>query len=43
MEKRCFACKETKDAKLFNKNKGKKDGLQSRCKKCQKEYHKRDN
>ena len=39
MEKRCFACKETKDAKLFNKNKGKKDGLQSRCKKCQKEYH----
>ena len=32
--KRCTKCKEEKALEFFNKNKGKKDGLQTMCKDC---------
>lgn len=38
--KRCTRCKEIKDEMEFSKCKGKKDGLQSRCKLCNKQYRK---
>ena len=34
-EKQCFTCKKVRVLKLFNKNKSKKDGLQSQCSDCQ--------
>lgn len=41
--KRCFKCKETKDLKLFSKNKNTKDGIQNCCKECMKIYSKINN
>lgn len=35
--KYCWRCKETKDSSLFYKDKSKKDGLNGKCKKCDKE------
>ncbi len=40
--KQCTKCGETKDFSEFNKNKNHKDGLQYKCKACQKQYA-RDN
>ena len=37
--KTCCACGEDRDVSLFNRNRSAKDGLQSRCRDCQKEYH----
>ncbi len=34
--KQCTKCKEVKPATAFSRNKGRKDGLQSRCKECRK-------
>ncbi len=39
--KRCPKCGETKSINEFNKNKTKKDGLQSQCKKCVNKYYKK--
>ena len=39
MEKKCTKCKEVKDFDEFSKDKRNKDGKQSRCKSCQKEYN----
>jgi hypothetical protein len=36
--KSCSTCKLKKDLSDFNKNKSKKDGLQSICRSCQQEY-----
>jgi len=36
MEKRCFACQKSKNKSEFNKNSSRKDGLQSRCRECDK-------
>ena len=36
--KRCSTCKETKDFSEFSKNKNHKDGLQYKCKACNKQY-----
>lgn len=36
--KTCNRCKETKDYSDFDKDKSKKDGVHTICKKCQKEY-----
>jgi hypothetical protein len=36
--KRCTKCSATKDLCEFNKNKNRKDGCQSQCKACMKEY-----
>lgn len=41
--KRCFKCKETKDLKLYSKNKNTKDGLQNCCVNCKKLYAKINN
>jgi len=38
--KRCSKCSEEQDLKCFSKDKSKKDGLQSKCKSCNKEYQK---
>ena len=38
--KECITCKETKELTEFSKNKNRKDGLQYRCKSCNKEYNK---
>ena len=37
--KRCNKCKETKDTVEFNKGSGRKDGLHSWCRSCDKENH----
>jgi hypothetical protein len=37
MEKKCYTCGEVKTKADFNKNKGRKDGLNSICRKCSKE------
>ena len=39
--KRCYTCKTDKDKSEFNKNKGRKDGLNSICKECSRERSKR--
>lgn len=39
MNKKCGYCKETKPASGFNKRTAAKDGLQSRCKTCQKKVN----
>ena len=36
--KTCYRCKETKEYSEFHKNKSKKDGYTTYCKKCQLEY-----
>jgi hypothetical protein len=36
--KRCYKCKETKDLTKFSKCSRNKDGLQSKCKACEKQY-----
>jgi len=36
--KRCSTCKETKAVSAFSRNSKKKDGLQSQCKECVREY-----
>src|SRR5210317_1377429 len=41
MVKTCTKCKEVKDFSDFNKDKTHKDGLQSQCKSCKKQYLKR--
>lgn len=38
--KKCCKCKETLPFSRFGKNKTKKDGYQTACKECKKEYHK---
>lgn len=40
LTKKCTKCKEEKEFKCFNKDKSKKDGYYSSCKKCVKEYYK---
>ena len=40
MTKICCNCKKELDTSMFSKNCGHKDGLQSMCKSCQKEYDK---
>ena len=40
--KTCSKCKESKDEAEFSKNKSKKDGLDSRCKSCVREYQRTD-
>ena len=40
MKKTCGICKEEKDISAFSKANNKKCGYQSKCKECQKEYHK---
>ena len=35
----CYKCKIEKDLNQFNKDKGNKDGLQAKCRECQKQYH----
>ena len=45
-EKRCAKCKDVKNIEAFGKNKRKKDGLQTYCRKCQKilkDRHYQDN
>jgi len=39
--KRCYTCKTDKDKSEFNKNKVRKDGLNSICKECSRERSKR--
>jgi hypothetical protein len=39
MNKVCIRCKEKKDYRSFCKDRTKKDGLQSYCRKCLREYH----
>ena len=39
--KRCSKCDENKPMSEFSKHKGKKDGLQSQCKKCVSAYHRK--
>lgn len=39
--KNCCACGENRDVSLFNRNRAAKDGLQSRCRDCQKAYQKK--
>jgi hypothetical protein len=41
MEKHCKICNETKPIELFSKHNKTKDGLQSKCKSCSKEYFKK--
>lgn len=36
--KQCCACAEIKDHSLFSRNRAAKDGYQSRCKECQRDY-----
>lgn len=36
--KKCSRCKKTKELSEFNQHKGRKDGLQHRCKTCLREY-----
>lgn len=36
--KKCCACEQDKDESLFSRNRAAKDGLQSRCKDCQRKY-----
>ena len=36
MTKRCYVCKELLDETAFNKNKTRSDGLQNKCKNCNK-------
>ena len=43
MEKKCTKCGEVKSLDEFSKDKRKKDGKQSRCKSCRKEYNKEYN
>ncbi|MED3821996.1 HNH endonuclease [Priestia megaterium] len=43
MQKRCSNCKEFKSATEFHKNKTKKDGLETYCKKCSSERKKKRN
>ena len=43
MKKRCRRCGELKEESEFHKNKTKKDGLQSECKDCRKEYYSQKN
>jgi len=38
-EKRCVTCKAVKEASEFNKNRSVEDGLQHRCRECQRESH----
>jgi len=38
MNKLCTTCNKSKNKKAFAINKSKKDGLNSKCKECQKEY-----
>jgi len=38
--KNCFNCNQIKPFTEFNKNSSKKDGLQARCRECQKSYFK---
>lgn len=38
MGKRCTTCGEIKSLKEFNKSRAKKDGLQHKCRSCEKEY-----
>lgn len=38
--KKCSTCHEFKSLNEFNKNKAKKDGLSSHCRKCSKKYNK---
>ena len=40
--KTCSKCKESKDEAEFSKNKSKKNGLDSRCKSCVREYQRTD-
>ena len=42
MKKKCRVCEEEKESSDFYKRKDTRDGLQFLCKKCQKEYHKRN-
>ena len=39
--KKCITCNIEKSINEFSKNKNKKDGLQYKCKNCNKEYHKK--
>ncbi|HLR58901.1 MAG TPA: hypothetical protein VK094_00285 [Pseudogracilibacillus sp.] len=38
MKKKCSKCEETKNLDEFNKNKNRKDGHESQCRECRKEY-----
>ena len=37
--KRCCTCGEVKGVEAFSRNRSKKDGLQPRCKACERRYH----
>ena len=39
--KKCYTCKQTKDTTEFNKNKSRKDGLNTICKTCSRERSRR--
>ena len=43
VQKFCFTCNTLKDMSEFNAQRSKKDGLQSKCKSCLKEYRKLNN
>ena len=34
MKKNCWKCKQSKDIEMFDRDRSKKDGRQTRCKKC---------
>lgn len=38
-EKQCCKCKEVKPLKAYNKDRTTKDGLQARCRQCQKAWY----
>lgn len=40
--KRCFACLQTKPTPEFNRDKSRRDGLQPKCRDCQKRLQKSD-
>ena len=41
MEKKCVVCKQLKELSEFNKNRTRKDGLQTKCRECSKVLYKK--
>lgn len=41
MEKTCYQCGQCKELSQFGKNKSRKDGVQARCRDCDRTYHAR--